>query len=164
VLQKRFCGKSEPLAKLSAVHYFNAKVSRMNWICPPHKVFGQPSYLAFPDHVHSLVALNRPPRSLKRSEALAGVHPALDRSMVLLHNIVQVRAGATPASALQFPFLLQFPDHFRIRRIAVDRDDSRPGMTGSLQGFLKESFGRSRVTLGGKPKVDRGAAGIDGTI
>ena len=39
-----------------------------------------------------------------------------------------------------------------------------PGMTGSLQGFLEEPLGRSRVTLSGKPKVDRGAGGIYGTI
>ena len=34
----------------------------------------------------------------------------------------------------------------------------------SLQGFLKESLGCDRVSLSGKPKVDCGAAGIDGTI
>jgi hypothetical protein len=37
-------------------------------------------------------------------------------------------------------------------------------MAGSLQGFLKESLGGNCVPLGGKPKVDRGAGGIDCTI
>src|SRR5215469_7732541 len=37
-------------------------------------------------------------------------------------------------------------------------------MTGSLQGLLKELLGRSRITFGGKPKVDGGTGGIDGTI
>ena len=37
-------------------------------------------------------------------------------------------------------------------------------MTRSLQGFLKELLGCDRVSLSGKPKVDCGAAGIDGTI
>jgi hypothetical protein len=37
-------------------------------------------------------------------------------------------------------------------------------MTRSLQGFLEEMLGRSRVSLSGKPEVDRGAGGIDGTI
>jgi len=37
-------------------------------------------------------------------------------------------------------------------------------MTRSLQGFLEEVLGRSRVSLSGKPEVDRGAGGIDGTI
>src|SRR5690349_1812434 len=37
-------------------------------------------------------------------------------------------------------------------------------MTRSLQGFLEELLGRRRVAFSGKPKVDRGTAGIDGTI
>jgi hypothetical protein len=37
-------------------------------------------------------------------------------------------------------------------------------MTRSLQGFLEELLGCRRVSLSGKPKVDRGTAGIDGTI
>ena len=37
-------------------------------------------------------------------------------------------------------------------------------MTRSTQGFLEELLGSSRVSLSGKPKVDRGASGIDGTI
>src|SRR6266481_256899 len=37
-------------------------------------------------------------------------------------------------------------------------------MTRSLQGSLEELLGRSRVSLSGKPEVNRGAGGIDGTI
>jgi len=37
-------------------------------------------------------------------------------------------------------------------------------MTRSLQGFLEELLARSHVSLSGKPEVDRGAGGIDGTI
>ena len=37
-------------------------------------------------------------------------------------------------------------------------------MTRSLQGFLEELLGRSRVSLSRKPEVDCGAAGIDRTI
>jgi hypothetical protein len=50
--------------------------------------FRQPPYLAFPDHVHNLVALNRPPGSIERSKTSVGIHPPLDRSMVLFHQIV----------------------------------------------------------------------------
>jgi transcriptional regulator with XRE-family HTH domain len=50
--------------------------------------FRQPPHLAFPDHVQNLVALNRPPGSIERSKTLAGIHPPLDSSMVLFHNIV----------------------------------------------------------------------------
>ena len=37
-------------------------------------------------------------------------------------------------------------------------------MTRSLQGFLEELLGRSRISLSGKPEADRSAGGIDGTI
>jgi hypothetical protein len=50
--------------------------------------FRQPSHLAFPDHMQNLIALNRPPGSIERSETLAGIHPPLDPSMVLFHHIV----------------------------------------------------------------------------
>jgi hypothetical protein len=50
--------------------------------------FRQPPHLAFPGHVQNLVALNRPPSSIERSKTLAGIHPPLDPSMVLFHNIV----------------------------------------------------------------------------
>ncbi len=46
VLQKRFCGKSEQLAKLAEIDYFNPGVSRMNWICPRTSSFG--SHLTWP--------------------------------------------------------------------------------------------------------------------
>jgi hypothetical protein len=53
-----------------------------------HIPFRQPPDLAFPDHVQNLVALNRPPGSIERSESLAGIHPTLDPSMVLFYNII----------------------------------------------------------------------------
>jgi hypothetical protein len=37
-------------------------------------------------------------------------------------------------------------------------------MARSPQGPLEELLGRSRISLSGKPEVDRGASGIDGTI
>jgi hypothetical protein len=59
---------------------------------------------------------------------------------------------------------LSGPVHLGVRRVAVYCDDPRPGMTRSLQGFLEELLGRSPVSLSGKPKVDRGSGGINGTI
>ena len=38
--------------------------------------------------LQNLVALNRAPSSIERSKTLAGIHPPLDPSMVLFHNIV----------------------------------------------------------------------------
>ena len=48
--------------------------------------FRQPPHLSFLDHMQNLVALNRPPCSIERSKALAGIHPPLDRSIVLFHS------------------------------------------------------------------------------
>jgi hypothetical protein len=47
---------------------------------------------------------------------------------------------------------------------AVHRDDPRPRMAGSLQNFLEELLGRSRVTFHGKPKINGSARGIDSTV
>src|SRR5262249_13856558 len=65
-----------------------------------HIPLGQPPYLTFPDHVHYLVSLDRPPGAVKGSEPLAGVDPSFDRSMILFHDVVQVRTAtaATPTS------------------------------------------------------------------
>ncbi len=84
--------------------------------------------------------------------------------MVLFHNIISIWAGSTTTSPPQLLLLLQFRDHFRVRRVAVYGDNPRPGMTRSPQGFLEELLRRCSVTLSGKPKVDRGARGIHGTI
>ena len=39
-------------------------------------------------HVLGFAQLNRPPCAVERSKTLAGIHPLLDRSMVLFHHIV----------------------------------------------------------------------------
>ena len=46
--------------------------------------------LPFPYHIDGFVTLNRSPCRLEFSEALLGVHPAFDRSVALLENVVQV--------------------------------------------------------------------------
>ena len=49
-----------------------------------------PPRLPLPDHVHGLVALDGSPRRLKFTKPLLGLHASLDRSMILLHDVVQV--------------------------------------------------------------------------
>jgi len=98
----------------------------------PHYVsFGQPPHLAFPNHLHHLVSLDRPPGPSKGSESLAGVDPSFDCSMVLFHDVVQVRASTTATRTAQFSLPLQFRYHFGIRRIAVPVDHSGARVTGS---------------------------------
>ena len=49
-----------------------------------------PSSLPLPDNMNCFVALNRSPSRLEFSEALLGVHPTFDGSMILFENVVQV--------------------------------------------------------------------------
>jgi hypothetical protein len=90
VLQKMFWPRAEPIADLSRVDCstFQSESFPDELNLPQDIPFRQPPHLAFPDHVQNFVALNRSPRSIERSKSLAGIHPPLDRSMILLHNIV----------------------------------------------------------------------------
>ena len=84
---------------------------------------------------------------------MAGIHAPFDRAMVLFHDIVQVWTRAASAATSQFPLLLQFRDHLRVRRIAVYIDYPWTGMTRRLQRFLEEAFGRGRITPGTQIEV-----------
>src|SRR5215471_16152702 len=55
---------------------------------------------------NDLISLDRPPRPMKGSEPLAGIDPSFDRSMILFHNVVQVRAGTTATPTTKFALLL----------------------------------------------------------
>src|SRR5215510_10749386 len=81
------------------------------------------------------------PTPMKRSESLAGVNPSVDRSMILLHDVVQVRTGTAAAPPAEFALLLQFCHDLGIRRVAVDVDHPGPRMTRSKQGILEETLG-----------------------
>lgn len=52
-----------------------------------------PPNLSLPDTMHRLVALNRSPSRMEVPEALLGLHPPFDRSMILLKNVIQVWTG-----------------------------------------------------------------------
>jgi hypothetical protein len=90
VLQKLFWPRTEPIADLSRIDCSTPQSESFpdELNLPQDIPFRQPPHLAFPDHVQNFAALNRPPRSIERSKSLAGIHPPLDRSMILFHNIV----------------------------------------------------------------------------
>ena len=82
-------GETEPTANLIVQLFrFQSEDFTDELNLPKHIPFRQPLHLPFPDHVQNLVALNRPPGAIERSKTLAGIHPPLNRSMVLFHNIV----------------------------------------------------------------------------
>lgn len=51
---------------------------------------GKPADLPLTDHVHWLIAIDRPTRRAKHAESLLCVHPLFDRSVVLFDDVVQV--------------------------------------------------------------------------
>jgi len=87
--KKNSVSETEPTANLCGrIFSFQSEDFPDELNLPKDISFRQPPHLAFPDHVQNLVALNRPPGSIERSKTLAGIHPPLDPSMVLFHNIV----------------------------------------------------------------------------
>src|SRR5262252_8994301 len=115
VLQKTL-GGGIPLRRASRVTSLSAQSEDLieEQDQSQHIPFGQPPHLAFPDHVHYLISLDRPPRAVKGSEPLAGIDPSFDRSMILFHNVVQVRTGTTATPTSEFALLLQFRHDLRI--------------------------------------------------
>ena len=107
VLQKQFFGATE-LPPTSSVKLFGSQsedfTNELN--LAKHIPFRQPPHLAFPDHVHDLVSLDRPAGRVKGSEPLAGVDPSFDRPMILFHYVVQVRTGTTATAPAELSLRL----------------------------------------------------------
>jgi len=55
-----------------------------------HVTFPHPPNLSFPNLVHRLVALNRPSRTTELTKMLLGADPFLDRTVILLQDVVQI--------------------------------------------------------------------------
>ena len=75
-------------------------------ILPANVAAAHPPRLSFSDHVHRLVALDRPLRRLEFPKSLARFHPSFDRSMILLQDVVQILGRSMSAAAAQGSFLL----------------------------------------------------------
>jgi hypothetical protein len=96
----------------------------MNAVCPKMSFFWQLPDLSLANHVHRLDTLDGSPRRVKRPETLTRSHPAFDRPMILLDDIVEIANGSTAAAPAQFSRLLEFIDYLRIGRISIYVDDS----------------------------------------
>ena len=80
--------------------------------------------------MHHFITWDRSPGSLEGSKPLLGVDAALDGSMVLLNDVVQVGTDSTPATPTEPPLLLQLLHYLGVRGIAVDVDDAGARMIG----------------------------------
>ncbi len=65
----------------------------------PNILAADPPRLPLPDHVDRLASLNRSPGRLKFAKVLLGFHPAFDRSMILLQDVVKVLDRSMSAAA-----------------------------------------------------------------
>jgi hypothetical protein len=83
--------------------------------------FTDPPDLTFADRMHRFVTLNRSPGAVRRAEAEARRDPLLDKTMVLLDDVVQIRRGSAITTATEFTRLLQLGDCAGIRGMARPR-------------------------------------------
>ena len=87
--------------------------------------FAHPPNLPLAEHIHRLVTLNRPSRSLEFPEPLFGVYSTLDRSMVLFQDVVQVLYRPMSAAPPERSFLLYVWDRRAVDRRQIRVDDAR---------------------------------------
>ena len=60
-----------------------------------------PPRLPFPEHVHCLIALDRPLRWPDLAKVLLGLDASFDRAMILLQDVVQILDRSMTAAAAQ---------------------------------------------------------------
>lgn len=121
--------------------HFEEFVDKLNLapnIGPPH-----PPNLPLTQHVHRLITLDGSLRRPEFAEPLLGVHPAFDRTMVLLENVVQVLYRSVPATATKGPFLLKVGDGRAVDRRQIRVNDARLRMGAMVQRLAKQLFGKA---------------------
>ena len=123
-----------------------------------------PPNLSLPDHIHRFVPLNRPSRGMKFAKALFGIDSALDRSMVLFQDVVQVLHRPMPTSPPERSFLLYVWDRRAVDRRQVGVDDPWLGMGAITQRFAEQPFGRIRVAQRRQQEIDGGTGRINRSI
>ena len=128
-----------------------------------HIPFEQPSHLAFPDHVHRFIALNRPAGSVEGPKPPAGVNPSFDSPVVLLHDVVLVGTRATATAPAQFPAVSSSATVLGYDGLPSILITRVRGWPGARKAFWKKRFG-FRVTVSGEQKFNGRAGGIDGTV
>lgn len=115
----------------------------------------QPADLPLADDVHCFISCDRIQRTIYRSEPLTGDDSLLHIPVVLLEDVVHIRRPATLATVAQITRLFQLFNCGRIRRMAIDVDDSRVNAPGLGDCELEKSFRRNRVAIWREQKVDR---------
>ena len=118
------------------------------------------AHLPFADHVHKLDAAQNDSRTTKVLEALDWARDALDCTVILLDDVVQVLA--LPNHDFGAVLGIVIPDPGLVRSALVDVDDL--GNTVVLDRAREEPPCRTTIAFGGQQEVDRVALFIHGTI
>ena len=123
-----------------------------------------PPRLPLSDHVHGLVALDRSPRRVECTKALLRRHASFDRSMILLHDVVQVLDRSVAATASQDSCLFHPRNCRAVETGLISVDAAGLRMRRISQRLAEQACGRSGIAPPREHEVDRGAAGIDGSV
>jgi hypothetical protein len=95
--------KTRPSQAISGSH-IEQSVDQLD--LPPQIRTAHPLGLAFPNHIHRFISLNRSARCLEFAESLLGIH-AVDRSVVLFQDVCSgtARVGAGNGDEVPLPSL-----------------------------------------------------------
>lgn len=124
----------------------------------------QPSNLSFADHVHCFIALDGSFCSGERAEAQARIDPPFDRTVILLHNIIEIRDHAAATSLAECMIARQFLNHIGIRGVSVHSDHPRARMVWCSERFAEEGSNGSQIASFRKKEVDGCAARVHSPI
>ena len=123
-----------------------------------------PPRLPLPDHVHGLGSLDRSPRRVECTKALLRRHASFDRSMIRLSDVVHVLDRSVAATASQDSCLFHPRNCRAVETGLVRVDDAGLRMRRISQRLAEQACGRSGIAPPREHEVDRGAAGIDGSV
>src|SRR5689334_13379404 len=104
-----------------------------------------PPCLTFPEHVHRLITLDRPPRCAELAKVLLGLDPSFDRAMILLQDVVQILDWSMAAAATQDSFCFRSGNRRTIEPRAIRVDDTGLEMRRIADGLTEQAVGRRRI-------------------
>jgi hypothetical protein len=98
--------------------------------------------------VHCFVALNRALCAIKGTESQTSVDPTLNRAVILLDDVIEIRNNAAAASSAKHALLFKLFDNGRVGRISIYIDYAWARCPGAASAFWKKrrALVRSRVS------------------
>ena len=111
-----------------------------------------------------VVSGQRSPCGVGRAKALLGLHAALDPSMVLLEDVVQILNRSIASAPPQDSFGLHFGDRRTIEAGLIGANEARLRMRGIAQRLVEQALGHAESRKCRHQEIDRRARGSDGAM